>query len=105
MYIQIEQTPNANALKFLVDDLYLESEFHYSNVPEESPEFIKKLFQLSEIERVYITSEFISISKKEHDLDSCNQLKSKIDKDIKKIYEFYGSQMWANSVNKERNTE
>ena len=40
-------------------------------------------------------------SKKDHDLDSCNQLKTKIDKDIKKIYEFYGSQMWANSVNKE----
>ena len=35
------------------------------------------------------------------DTESCAQLKSKIDKDIKQIYEFNGSQMWANSVNKE----
>ena len=35
------------------------------------------------------------------DSESCNQLKSKVDKDIKKIYEFYGAQMWATSINKE----
>jgi hypothetical protein len=32
---------------------------------------------------------------------SCEQLKSKIDKDIRKIYEFSGSQTWANKVKKE----
>ena len=37
----------------------------------------------------------------DRDVDSCSQLKTKVDKDIKKIYEFYGSQMWANNVNKE----
>jgi len=35
------------------------------------------------------------------DTESCNQLKSKVDKDIKQIYEFNGAQMWANSINKE----
>ena len=35
------------------------------------------------------------------DSESCNQLKSKVDKDIKKIYEFYGAQMWATSIKKE----
>ena len=30
---------------------------------------------------------------KDKELDNCSQLKSKIDKDIKKTYEFYGSQM------------
>jgi len=32
---------------------------------------------------------------------SCDQLKSKVDKDIKKIYEFNGAQMWANKIIKE----
>jgi hypothetical protein len=32
---------------------------------------------------------------------SCEQLKSKVDKDIRKIYEFSGSQTWANKVEKE----
>ena len=32
---------------------------------------------------------------------SCEQLKSKVDKDIRKIYEFSGSQTWANKVKKE----
>ena len=32
---------------------------------------------------------------------SCEQLKSKVDKDIRKIYEFTGSQTWANTINKE----
>lgn len=37
------------------------------------------------------------------DNTSCDQLKNKIDKDIKKIYEFTGSQTWANSINNEIN--
>lgn len=32
---------------------------------------------------------------------SCAQLKSNIDKEIKKIYEFVGAESWANSVDKE----
>ena len=32
---------------------------------------------------------------------SCDQLKSKVDKDIRKIYEFTGAQTWANTINKE----
>ena len=32
---------------------------------------------------------------------SCEQLKAKVDKDIKKIYEFNGAQMWANKLIKE----
>ena len=35
------------------------------------------------------------------DTISCEQLKSKVDKDIKKIYEFNGAQMWANKIIKE----
>ena len=35
------------------------------------------------------------------DIESCNQLKSKVDKDIKQIYDFNGAQMWANSILKE----
>ena len=35
------------------------------------------------------------------DTISCEQLKTKVDKDIKKIYEFNGAQMWANKIIKE----
>ena len=35
------------------------------------------------------------------DTQSCDLLKTKVDKDIKKIYEFNGSKMWANSITKE----
>ena len=32
---------------------------------------------------------------------SCEQLKSKVDKEVRKIYEFSGSQTWANKIQKE----
>jgi hypothetical protein len=36
---------------------------------------------------------------------SCAQLKTVVDKEIKKIYEFMGAESWANSVDKEKNAK
>jgi Fe-S cluster biogenesis protein NfuA len=68
MYIQIEATPNDNALKFLVEDLYHETEITSSNIPDDAPEFVKKIFEMSEIEKIFITADFITIIKREKDL-------------------------------------
>lgn len=65
MYIQIEQTPNENALKFLVEGL-CDTGFIFDFEKEdlqEKPIFVSRLFEIEGILRVFITSEFVTITK------------------------------------------
>ena len=67
MYIQIEETPNHNALKFMVDGLCLPGKiFDYEKSDtSEKPSFVNKIFELQEVVRVFVTHEFITITKTE----------------------------------------
>lgn len=67
MYIQTEATPNHNALKFLVEGMcqkgmILEFEKEGSNL-EKLPFFVKKLFGIEDILRVFVTDEFVTVTK------------------------------------------
>jgi Fe-S cluster biogenesis protein NfuA len=69
MYIQIEETPNHNALKFLIDGLCKKGLIldYEKDDTEEKPEFITKIFNIEGIVRVFLTDEFITITKLEKD--------------------------------------
>ena len=69
MYIQIEETPNHNALKFMVDGLCKVGKvFDYERLDtSEKPNFITKLFEIPSIVRIFITNEFITITKTEEE--------------------------------------
>lgn len=66
MYIQVEQTPNENALKFLVPNLCNQGLiFDYEREDdEEKTGFVKKLFEEESIVRIFVTSDFVTVTKK-----------------------------------------
>jgi Fe-S cluster biogenesis protein NfuA len=69
MYIQIEETPNHNALKFLIEGLCKKGsilDFEKDDT-EEKPKFVQKIFEIEGVIRVFITEEFITITKKEEE--------------------------------------
>lgn len=67
MYIKTEPTPNHNAVKFIVDDLCERGRiFDYErDDTEEKPSFVKKLFEIPTVVRVFVTSEFVTVTKTE----------------------------------------
>ena len=67
MYIQTEKTPNHNAVKFIADYLCETGRtFDYErDDAEEKPSFVKKLFEIPTVVRVFVTSEFVTVTKTE----------------------------------------
>lgn len=70
MFIQTEQTPNPNSLKFITDEISLTK----SKVIEikrsdaglvASMKFCKELFDIAEVESVYLTPSFVTVTKSE----------------------------------------
>jgi Fe-S cluster biogenesis protein NfuA len=69
MYIQIEQTPNHNALKFLIDGLCKKGSIldYEKEDTDEKAKFVQKLFEIGNIVRVFVTDEFVTITKSENE--------------------------------------
>jgi NFU1 iron-sulfur cluster scaffold homolog, mitochondrial len=67
MYIQIEQTPNHNAIKFMVNGLCKQGNlFDYEKLDTSTkPSFVNQLFEIPSIVRVFVTSDFVTITKTE----------------------------------------
>ena len=62
--IYTESTPNPSVLKFVSNKLIVEDSFEYNNIEEaQEMDFAKKLFEFSYIKSIYISKNFISITK------------------------------------------
>ena len=62
--IYTESTPNPGVLKFVSNKLIVEDSFEFNNIEEaQEMEFAKKLFEFSYIKSIYISKNFISITK------------------------------------------
>ena len=62
--IYTESTPNPSVLKFVSNKLIVEDSFEFNNIEEaQEMEFAKKLFEFSYIKSIYISKNFISITK------------------------------------------
>ena len=76
MFIQTEQTPNPQTLKFLPGKVVMDGGtafFQNNNETSNSP-FAKRLFEVEGVEGVFFGSDFITITKNENiDWESINQ--------------------------------
>ena len=62
--IYTESTPNPSVLKFVANKLIVDGSFEYNNIEEaQEMEFARKLFEFSYIKSIYISNNFISVSK------------------------------------------
>ena len=62
--IYTESTPNPSVLKFVSNKLIVEDSFEFNNIDEaQEIEFAKKLFEFSYIKSIYISKNFVSITK------------------------------------------
>ena len=69
MFIQTEDTPNPNSLKFLFDqEIYQGSDsFDYTIEASQDEAFSKSIFEIPGIDRLYICGTFLTITKAEHE--------------------------------------
>ena len=102
MFIQIEETPNHNALKFLVSELCEARKiFDYEREDtEKKPLFVEQLFKIPAVVRVFITSEFVTITKMEE--ESFDLIKSEI---FQILFEAKINKSSVNEVEVERNLD
>ena len=64
--IYTESTPNPSVLKFVANKLIVDGSFEYNNIEEaQEMEFARQLFKFSYIKSIYISKNFISVTKYE----------------------------------------
>ena len=62
--IYSESTPNPGVLKFVSNKLIVDGSFEFNNIDEaQEMEFAKKLFELPYVKSLYISKNFVSITK------------------------------------------
>ena len=64
--IQIEKTPNPNAVKFIGNKKFSSvgsQEFQSKNIGEVKNVFIKKLLELDGVELIFVSEDFLSVKK------------------------------------------
>ena len=62
--IYAESTPNPSVLKFVSNKLIVDGSFEFNNIDEaQEMEFAKKLFEFSYVKSIYISKNFVSITK------------------------------------------
>ena len=86
--IQIETTPNPNALKFVANQNFSEigtKEFQKKDIKDIKNDFIKTLLELEGVELVLISEKFISVKKSEN--TQWDSLKSSIISTINDYFE------------------
>jgi len=62
--IYTESTPNPSVLKFVSNKLIVDNSFEFNNIDEaQEMEFAKKLFEFAFVKSIYISKNFVSITK------------------------------------------
>ena len=84
--IYTESTPNPSVLKFVSNKLIVEDSFEFNNIDEaQEIEFAKKLFEFSYIKSIYISKNFVSITK--YDLKNWDEITLELRNFIKNYLE------------------
>jgi len=84
--IYTESTPNPSVLKFVSNKLIVDSSFEFNNIDEaQEMEFAKKLFEFSYVKSIYISKNFVSITK--YDLKNWDEVTLELRSFIKNYLE------------------
>ena len=84
--IYTESTPNPSVLKFVSNKLIVDGSFEFNNIDEaQEMEFAKKLFEFSYVKSIYISKNFVSITK--YDLKNWDEVTLKLRNFIKNYLE------------------
>ena len=84
--IYTESTPNPSVLKFVSNKLIVDGSFEFNNIDEaQEMEFAKKLFEFSYVKSIYISKNFVSITK--YDLKNWNEVTQELRNFIKNYLE------------------
>ena len=84
--IYTESTPNPSVLKFVSNKLIVDDSFEFNNIDEaQEIEFAKKLFEFSFIKSIYISKNFVSITK--YDLKNWDEVTLELRNFIKNYLE------------------
>ena len=84
--IYTESTPNPSVLKFVSNKLIISGSFEFNNIDEaQEMEFAKKLFEFSYVKSIYISKNFVSITK--YDLKNWDEVTLELRNFIKNYLE------------------
>ena len=84
--IYTESTPNPSVLKFVSNKLIVEESFEFNNIDEaQEMEFAKKLFEYPYVKSIYISKNFVSITK--YDVKNWNEVTLELRNFIKNFLE------------------
>ena len=84
--IYTESTPNPSVLKFVSNKLIVDGSFEFNNIDEaQEIEFAKKLFEFSYVKSIYISKNFVSITK--YDLKNWDEVTLELRNFIKNYLE------------------
>ena len=84
--IYTESTPNPSVLKFVSNKLIVDGGFEFNNIDEaQEMEFAKKLFEFSYVKSIYISKNFVSITK--YDLKNWDEVTLELRNFIKNYLE------------------
>lgn len=84
--IYTESTPNPSVLKFVSNKLIVDGSFEFNNIDEaQEMEFAKKLFEFSYVKSIYISKNFVSITK--YDLKNWDEVSLELRNFIKNYLE------------------
>ena len=84
--IYTESTPNPSVLKFVSNKLIVDGSFEFNNIDEaQEMEFAKKLFEFSYVKSIYISKNFVSITK--YDLKNWDEVTLELRNFIKSYLE------------------
>ena len=84
--IYTESTPNPSVLKFVSNKLIVNGSFEFNNIDEaQEMEFAKKLFEFSYVKSIYISKNFVSITK--YDLKNWDEVTLELRNFIKNYLE------------------
>ena len=84
--IYTESTPNPSVLKFVSNKLIVDGSFEFNNIDEaQEMEFAKKLFEFSFVKSIYISKNYVSITK--YDLKNWDEVTIELRNFIKNYLE------------------
>ena len=84
--IYTESTPNPSVLKFVSNKLIVDGSFEFNNIDQaQEMEFAKKLFEFSYVKSIYISKNFVSITK--YDLKNWDEITLELRNFIKNYLE------------------
>ena len=99
--IYTESTPNPAVLKFVSNKIIIEESFEFNNIDEaKNMDFAKKLFEFAFVKSVYISKNFVSITK--YDLRSWDEVSFELRDFIKNYLQNNQITYSKNEINREK---